>query len=43
MVVAGAEDAWEAATLMLDGLELQPVHKKEQQFGRRVGALETCC
>ena len=42
-MAARAEDAWKAMTLMLEGLECQVVHKKERQFGRRVGALETCC
>jgi len=37
-----AEDAWDALMLMLQGMEHEDVHKKEKQFGRRVGALETC-
>lgn len=30
-------------TLMLEGLEHLVVHKEEQQFGRQVGVLKTCC
>ena len=41
-VVVGAEDAWEAAMLMLERLERWAVHK-EKQFGKWVGALKTCC
>ena len=30
----GAKDAWEAATLMLKGLECSIVHKEDKWFGR---------
>ena len=33
----------DAAALMLDGWERSVVHKEEQQFGRQVGVLKTCC
>ena len=39
----GAEDAWEVAALMLEGLENSVVHKEGQRFGRQVGALKTGC
>lgn len=42
VVATGAEDAWEVAALMLEGLECLAVHKEEKQFGRQVGVLETC-
>jgi len=42
LVAVGAEDAWEAMVLMLEGLEHLVVHKEEEQFGRQVGALRTC-
>lgn len=41
-MVAGAKDAWEAMTLMHEGLEHLSVHE-EKQFGRQVGALKTHC
>ena len=42
-VAFGAEDAWEATMLMLEGLERSNVHKEEKPFGRQVGVLKTCC
>ena len=41
-MTTGAEDAWEAVALMVEGLECSNVHKEEQWFGRQFGALKTC-
>lgn len=43
VVAVSSKYAWEAATLMLEGLEHSVVHKEEQWFGKQVGALKTGC
>jgi len=42
VVAVEAKDAWDVEVVILKGLERSAGHKEEQQFGRWIGALETC-